>query len=57
MQTSRIPSKGIHNVVYVATQHDTVYAFDADSETDLNREPLWQRSFIDSTAGVMTILS
>jgi len=33
-----------HNVVYVATENDTVYAFDADSAA-LNPTPLWQTSF------------
>jgi hypothetical protein len=33
-----------HNVVFVATQHDSVYAFDADSAA-LNPNPLWKISF------------
>ncbi len=33
-----------HNVAYVATENDTVYAFDADSAA-LNPNPLWQTSF------------
>jgi hypothetical protein len=40
-----------HNVVYVATQHDSVYAFDADSL----RAPLWTVSFINPTAGVTSV--
>ncbi len=43
-----IPGKGTHNVVYVATQGDNVYAFDADSNTGANSTPLWQVSMIDS---------
>jgi hypothetical protein len=36
------PSQGIHNTVYVATENDSVYAIDADSET-----VLWQTSFLN----------
>jgi hypothetical protein len=44
-----IPGKGKHNVVYVATEHDAVYAFDADTM----QAPLWQVSFL--TAGVTSV--
>lgn len=34
----------LHNVVFAATAHDSVYAFDADNPAS---PPLWQRSFIN----------
>lgn len=36
-----IPGNGVHNVVIVATEHDSVYAFDADTGT-----VLWQVSLL-----------
>jgi hypothetical protein len=34
---------GVHNVVYVATENDSVYAFDADGTSSA---PLWQESLL-----------
>ena len=45
-----IPKKGTHNVVYVATMNDTVYAFDADSNSGANAEPLWTSRVVVSGA-------
>jgi hypothetical protein len=46
-----IAGRGAHNVVYVATSHDSVYAFDADG---LVTTPLWHTSFIDPAGGITT---
>src|SRR6516165_4880736 len=43
-----VPGQGTHNVVYVATEHDSLYAFDADTGAQL-----WQKSFIP--AGSTTV--
>ncbi len=52
-----IPGLGTHNVVYVVTEHDSVYAFDADSNTGLNSAALWHRSFIRPRHGITTVSS
>ena len=48
----KIPGKGTHNVIYVATEHDQVYAFDADG---LTSKPLWHNSFINPAQGITTV--
>lgn len=40
----------IHNVVFVVTMHDGVYAFDADNNMGSNSSPLWYTSLINPPA-------
>jgi uncharacterized protein YjdB len=47
-----IGGQGTHNVVYVVTEHDSVYAFDANGATT---KPLWHTSFINPGNGITTI--
>jgi len=39
----QIPGKGLHNVLFVMSEHDTAYAFDADAGT-----PLWSVTLLGS---------
>src|SRR5579863_3565491 len=39
-----IPGKGVHDVLYVTTEHDSVYAFDADTFVS---NAYWKTSFIN----------
>ena len=45
-------SGATHNVLYIGTEHDSVYAIDADNGNLLSR-----RSFINPTAGITTVPS
>jgi hypothetical protein len=45
-------SMGVHNVVYVATEHDSLYAIDSNSGA-----VLWRVSFINPAAGITTVPS
>ncbi|HEX4032123.1 MAG TPA: chitobiase/beta-hexosaminidase C-terminal domain-containing protein [Terracidiphilus sp.] len=40
-----------HNVLIVATENDSVYAFDADSNSGTNAKPIWQASLLTSAYG------
>jgi hypothetical protein len=41
----------VHNVLFVATLHDSIYAFDADSNGGANASPIWHVTLLDSAHG------
>ncbi|MGA2102511.1 MAG: pyrrolo-quinoline quinone [Candidatus Sulfotelmatobacter sp.] len=55
MPNVAIPNAGTHNVVYVTTMNDSVYAFDADNNTGSNALPLWKVNFTNPSLGITTL--
>jgi hypothetical protein len=51
----KLADNSIHNIVYLATQHDDIYAFDADNATGSNFGFLWHDSLLPP--GAITIPS
>lgn len=47
-----VSGQGTHNVVFVATEHNSVYAFDADTKATL-----WTINFNDAAAGITPVPS
>ena len=46
-----IPGKGRHDVIFIATENDSVYAFDANERA----APLWHTNFLNSAEGVSAV--
>ncbi len=47
-----VPGAGVHNLLYIVTENDTIYAFDAD---DYVPTPYWTNSLINAAAGVIPV--
>jgi len=51
-----LPDRSVHNIVFVATEHDSVYAFDANNpDSSQGGGLLWKDSFIDPANGITTV--
>jgi mono/diheme cytochrome c family protein len=53
MANVAITGQGTHNVVFVATENDSVYAFDADSNTGTNGGLLWHTNLGTAATSVL----
>ncbi len=47
-----VPGQGFLNLIFVATEHDSVFAYDADG---VIQTPIWTTSFINPAAGITTV--
>ena len=47
----RMSDGQVHNVLFVATVNDSIYAFDADSNGGANANPIWHISLLTSAYG------
>ena len=47
-----IPDKGVHDTIFVATKHDSTYAFDATASP---AAPLWRVSFLNADTGITPV--
>jgi hypothetical protein len=53
----KITGEGTHTVVFVATENDSVYAFDGNSDTGKDANPLWHVNFTNPAEGITTVPS
>ena len=53
MTNVSVPGQGTHNILYVCTVNDTIYAFDADDPTVTS--PYWQTNFLWSANGTNAV--
>lgn len=51
----KVAGKALHNILFVVTAHDSIYAFDADDESTTGTQPLWKVSLIDASNNVTTV--
>ena len=47
-----VQGAGVHDLLYIVTEHDTIYAFDADNYIPT---PCWTNSLINAAAGVIPL--
>jgi hypothetical protein len=47
-----LPGRGRHDLLFIATEHGSVYAFDAAGRSSI---PLWKTSFIDSSVDITPV--
>ncbi len=50
-----VPNLGTRDLVFAVTQHDSVYAFDANGPIGTQSGEIWHTSFINPAAGITTV--